>query len=162
MTRLLRTVRAEVHRATASRRFTAALILPFLFYLGSGIEELSALWNSTHTDVIHFAAFLGDVGSFSTMLILAACLPYACAYCDNIRHQYIRCLLPRCGERNYCIAKILTGAITGGVVAATGFLLFILFLSIGLVECTTALSWRGKVMIGASCFTEVVRWRFWE
>jgi hypothetical protein len=128
--KLLRTIKTELRRAFGSYQLYIALLLPFLIYVGSGIDELIQLWNHRHTDILHFTVFLMETGSFSTMLILSACFPFSSAYCDDIRHQYIRLMLPRCGEKNYCTAKIITGALTGGMAAATGLILFILFLSV--------------------------------
>lgn len=128
MSGFFRILKIEVRRGVLSLRFLATLPLPLLFYLLSGGDELLQLWDSTHVDVLHFAVFLSDVGSFSMMLILAACLPYAASYCDDLNHQYIRCQLLRCGKRNYYAAKIMTGAITGGLVAAGGLVLFLLVL----------------------------------
>lgn len=128
MNGFLRAMKIEVCRGVFSLRFFATLPLPLLFYLISGGDELLQLWNSTHEDVLHFAVFLSDVGSFSMMLILAACFPYAASYCDDLNHQYLRCQLLRCGRRNYCAAKILAGAITGGTVTAGGLVLFLLVL----------------------------------
>ena len=128
MSGFLRALKIEVCRGVFSLRFLAALPLPLLFYLISGGDELLQLWDSPHVDVLHFAVFLSDVGRFSMMLILAACFPSAASYCDDLSHQYLRCQLLRCGKRNYCAAKIATGAITGGLVTAGGLVLFLLVL----------------------------------
>lgn len=128
MNGFFRALKIELRRGVLSWRFFAALPMPFLFYLMSGGEELFQLWGSIRVDVLHFAVFLADVGSFSMMLILAACFPYAASYCDDLEHQYIRCQLLRCGKRNYCAAKLLAGTMIGGLVTAGGLLLFLLFL----------------------------------
>ena len=126
---LLRTVKSDMCRVLYSWRFYVALILPFIFFVTSGIGEIDVLWNNQHTDVLHFHTFLLGVGSFSIMLVLAACFPFAHAYCEDAKNQYIRLMLPRCKTNIYCVSKIAVGAFSGGVAAAVGSFLFIIALS---------------------------------
>ena len=125
-----RSLKVELERAVMTPCFAVSILLPCLFYLASGADELFQLWHSSHVDVLHFADFLGNVGSFSMMLILAACFPCATAYCDDLRHQYLRCQLLRCKTSTYCAAKIITAALVGAVASAGGLLLFILLLGL--------------------------------
>jgi len=125
---LLRTVKSDMCRVLYSWRFYVALVLPFIFYIASGIGEISALWNS-QTDVLYFSTFLLGVGSFSTMLVLAACFPFAHAYCEDVKNRYIRLMLPRCRLNNYCASKVTIGALSGGIAAAAGYCLFLVVLS---------------------------------
>lgn len=127
---LLRTVKSDMYRVLYSWRFYVALILPFIFYIASGIGEINASWNNQHPpDVLHFSTFLLGVGSFSIMLVLAACFPFAQAYCDDVKNQYIRFMLPRCRVNNYCASKITIGALSGGVAASVGYCLFLVVLA---------------------------------
>jgi hypothetical protein len=126
---LLRTIKSELNRAVCSWRFYVAIALPVVLFAVSGIDEFLQLWNALNQDVFGFVTFLVEMGSFSAMLILAASFPHSSAYCDDVRHQYARLMLARCGKpRNYCVAKIATGAVTGGIAASAGLLLFILVL----------------------------------
>lgn len=129
-TPLGRSLKVELERAVMTLRFAVSILLPCLFYLASGADELFQLWHSSHVDVLHFADFLGNVGSFSMMLILAACFPCATAYCDDLRHQYLRCQLLRYKTSIYCAAKIITAALVEAVASAGGLLLFILLLGL--------------------------------
>jgi len=118
-------------RTVCSWKFYVAMILPFLFLIVGSIDELRFWWDRpNYTDVFNFVTYIVPFGSFTTMMILAACFPHSSSYCDDVRQQYSRLMLPRCRERNYCLAKIITGSITGGVAASVGLLLFILFLRV--------------------------------
>ena|GEM_PF-2446825 len=130
-----RTVIADIKRALRFPILIAILVVILSFILDNYGDLLVAFENPERAkEVISVFYYYFNAVSFGGMFtrylfVLIAAVPFGAQYARERQSGMTVFLIHRSGQRNYCISKMLTAALTGGLALCLGSLIFVAGLS---------------------------------
>ncbi len=93
-------------------------------------NQLPFLWNG-RADVNYYWFNSFSFGGFYSVYIIPmlSCIPYAASFCEEYRSNMITVLVSKINIKTYCISKVITTAVSGGLSLAAGGIFFIFLAS---------------------------------
>lgn len=117
-------LRSDLRRAFASRRLLFVALLVYAVYMASGYYEFKYAFD-TYRDVATLFGFVSYTGAYSTMLILSASFCYSASFCTDWQEKAVYLYCIRGKTNNYCIARVLSCALAGGIAPVLGLCGFV-------------------------------------